>query len=505
MTGTLLVRRFVADYARNPVNLLMLVLVPAVFVIAAAGSLADAAKLLGGPGGAAVATATAGWAAGFIAGLAMYFQVSAARGADRRLVLAGLPAGRLVTARLTTGLALALLASAVSLLALLVRTGIDAPARVLAGTMMFALIYLALGALVGAHVRNPVNGTVLILFIWILDVFFGPVLGSVDRVATRWLPTHFVSLWMVDLHSRHGGRLGDLGWALTWTAGALVVCWVVVTRSSRIARPRTAGRPGSSIDQLVGAFRLGLRDYRRNPVLWILLVVVPVVFILTATAVTPDEPTTMPLLEHGRPILATFSLPDIHAGTMTPIAISSLAALAGMFIVLDARAGDQRLVLAGLRSGIALAARLLVMVSAVLVVTVVSLAITSTVFSPRQWVVYAGANLLIALTYGMVGVALGPLFGRVAGVFIAFLLPFLDLGIGQSPMLRPQPPPWAQFLPGYGASRVLLDGGLTAMFDRTGSLLLAVGWLLGVSLVAAVLWRRPVVAVDSSAGRLARA
>jgi hypothetical protein len=36
----LLVRRFLADYARNPVNLLMLVLVPAAFVAGAAGSLA---------------------------------------------------------------------------------------------------------------------------------------------------------------------------------------------------------------------------------------------------------------------------------------------------------------------------------------------------------------------------------------------------------------------------------------------------------------------------------
>lgn len=502
MNGALLLRRFLADYARNPVNILMLVLVPAVFVIAAAGSLADAAKLLGGPGGAA--TATAGWAAGFLAGLAMYFQMSVAQDADRRLVLAGLPAARLVTARLGTGLALALIASLVSLTALLARTGIEAPLRVLGGTMMFALIYLALGALIGAHVRNPVNGTVLILFIWIIDVFFGPVLGSADRVTTRWLPTHFVTLWMVDLPSRHGGRLGDLGWALIWVAGALLFCWIVVTRISGVARRPATRRAGAAATQLIGGFRIGLRDYRRNPVLWVLLVVVPVVFIVMATAVTPNQLTTMPLLEQGRTVLMTFSLPDIHAGTMTPIAIGSLAALAGMFLVLDARAGDQRLVLAGFRGGIILAARLLMMGVAVLLVTVVSLAITATVFAPRQWVVYAGANPLLALTYGMVGVALGPLFGRVAGAFIAFLLPFLDLGIGQSPMLRAAPPTWAQFLPGYGASRVLLDGGLTKTFDRTGSLLLAVGWLVGLSVVAALLWRRPVVS-DSGIGRLAHA
>jgi hypothetical protein len=66
LTGPLLVRRFLADYARNPVNLLMLVLVPVAFVAAAAGSMAELARLLSGAAapGAAVQTVTAGWAAG---------------------------------------------------------------------------------------------------------------------------------------------------------------------------------------------------------------------------------------------------------------------------------------------------------------------------------------------------------------------------------------------------------------------------------------------------------
>ncbi|MGP3948971.1 hypothetical protein [Streptomyces sp. 7N604] len=45
-------------------NLLVLILVPVVFVVVAAEPMADAAELLGGPGGPAVQTATAGWAAG---------------------------------------------------------------------------------------------------------------------------------------------------------------------------------------------------------------------------------------------------------------------------------------------------------------------------------------------------------------------------------------------------------------------------------------------------------
>ena len=87
-TSALLARRFLADYARNPVNLLMLVLVPAAFVAGASGSLAQLARLLSGTmaPGADLPAVTAGWAAAFIAAIAAYFQVRGARAADRRLV-----------------------------------------------------------------------------------------------------------------------------------------------------------------------------------------------------------------------------------------------------------------------------------------------------------------------------------------------------------------------------------------------------------------------------------
>jgi hypothetical protein len=397
-TTTLFVRRFLADYTRNPVNLLVGVLVPLVFVIVAGGSRADAAKLLGGTDSSAeVQTVTAGWAAGFVAAIAMYFQVAAAREVDRRLIVSGLGTARLVAARLAAGLTMALLASAAALLALQVRGGIGQPGRVTAGALMLAVIYMAVGAACGTLVRNPVNGTVLILFLWILDVFFGPTM-SPDKPATRVLPTHFVSLCMVDLPSHHGGRLGDLGWALAWTRAAAALAWTVVAATSRVAhQPRWRVRRGS--------------------------------------------------------------------------------------------VGDQQLVLAGLRAGVVLAARLAVIGLAGALATAASLAVAAAVFDARQWPLYAAANLLIAVTYGLLGVLLGSVFRRVGGVFVAFLVPFLDLGIAQSPMLRADPAAWATSLPGYGGMRVLLDGGLTATFDQTRALLIAALWLVGLIAATTVLFR----------------
>ncbi len=490
MTTLVFVRRFLTDYLRNPVNLLLLAVVPAVFVVVVAGSMADAAKLLGGPGGAAVQTATAGWAAAFLAGIAMYFQTAATRDTDRRVVIAGLPATRLVAARLATGLALALFAAAVAVAALAFRTGIDAPVRVAAGTAMFAVIYLAIGTVVGATVPNPVNGTILVLFVWILDVFFGPAMGARDWAATRGLPTHFVTLWMVDLPSGHAGRIGDLGWALTWTVGALATAWALAAARTRTARSRSHhARPGGVAAQLAAASHAAWRDARRNRALWVLFVAVPVVFIITADIVTPNQPILVTVTEYGRHLARSFAMPQVHGATMAPIAIASLAALVGLFAMLDSRHGDRRAALAGLRPGALLSARLGVLAVAALAATAVSLAATALVFDAARWPTYAAANVLIAFTYALIGALLAPIFGRVGGVFIAFLLPFLDIGIVQSPMLNPEPTTLSRLLPGYGGSRILLDGALTTHFDETRPLLIGLTWLTVLALTVALAYR----------------
>ena len=489
MTTLVFVRRFLADYARNPVNLLLLLVVPTVFVVVVAGSMADAAKLLGGIGGPAVETATAGWAAAFLAGIAMYFQTASTRETDRRVVIAGLPVSTLVAARLLTGLLLTVGSSAAALLALAVRTGIDNPGRAIAGTVMFAVIYVAVGATVSVFARNPVNGTIIVLFIWILDVFFGPAMGAADRPITRGLPTHFVTLWMVDLPSRHGGRPGDLGWAVLWTAAAVVVAWILTATLTGLPRRRNPARPGSGAAQHAAAARAVWRDARRNPAQWALFVVVPVVFIITADAVTPDEPILLTLREHGTDLVSSFAMPAVHGATMAPIAIASLSAIVGLFVLLDSRAGDRRVALAGLRTGVLLTARLGVLAVLVLAATTVSLTATALVFDASRWHTYAAANLLLGSTYGLIGALLAPLFGRVGGVFVAFLLPFIDIGIVQSPMLHPEPTTLSRLLPGYGGSRVLLDGALTRGFDEAGPLLMGLAWVAALTIVVALTYR----------------
>src|SRR5262249_56063867 len=127
----------------------------------------------------------------------------------------------------------------------------------------------------------------------------------------------------------------------------------------------------------------------------------------------------------------------------------------GGVIVRGAGGGGGGWVGAGGRARALRASRLSLVAWAALPPTGVPLAVTATVGSIGQWASYVTASTLLALTYAMIGVILAPLFGRVAGVLIAFLIPFLDLGIAQDPMLRPTPPAWAHVLPGYGGFRIL--------------------------------------------------
>jgi hypothetical protein len=487
-TTVLLVRRFLADYTRNGPNLVLLAVIPVVFVVVAAPPLADAARLLGGTGGGpALQTVTAGWAAAFLTAVAMYFQISSARTTDRRLTLAGLGRVRLASARLAAGAAVAIMATLVAVLALTIRGQLDNPWRVAAGTAMFAAVYLGLGAAVGALVPNAVNGTVILMFIWILDVFFGPTLSGSESPVLRVLPTHFISLWTVALPSEHGGP-GELALSLGWVVGAVALALWVTARTTATGRTRRTRDPGP-VGQLLTGLRMGWHDWRRTPVLWVLLAVVPAVFILLSDAITPHGHTPIAVREAGTKFTAMVDPAEIHGGTMAPVAVASLAALVAVFVVLDARAADRRLALAGQRPAVLLTTRLTMVLTAAGVATAVSLAVTAAVFEPGNWAVYVAGNTILAVTYALIGVLLGPIFGRVSGTFMAFLLPFLDLGIGQSPMLRSEPATWAHWLPGYGGTRVMIDGALTSRFDEATSLAIGLGWILALLLAASVVLR----------------
>jgi hypothetical protein len=173
---------FAREQLRAPFTLVLLVAVPAVFVAASAGVLSDFARALGGElGGDAASALGAGWAAAFIAGTLGFFQAASSRGADRRLVLAGAGPARVAVSRIGASLTLAVVAAGAGFIALELRTGVAHPWHAAIAVLAFALIYLAVGVVIGSLVSDQLAGSLAVAFVFLLDVFSGP--GMAEHAA----------------------------------------------------------------------------------------------------------------------------------------------------------------------------------------------------------------------------------------------------------------------------------------------------------------------------------
>ena len=171
---------FVREHLRAPLTLAMLVVIPVFFVLIFASVLGEFAKALGGTmsGTGATSAISAGWAAAFLCGALAFFQVSSSRGADRRLAAAGLGAARVALARIAAAVALGVVVSAVAFVTLWARSGIVHPWHAAAAILAFALIYVGVGAVVGALVSSPLEGSLLVVLIFAVDAFSGPSMTS---------------------------------------------------------------------------------------------------------------------------------------------------------------------------------------------------------------------------------------------------------------------------------------------------------------------------------------
>lgn len=175
---------FVREHLRAPFTLGLLVAIPVVFVVAAAGVLSDFADALGGSlASESAAGLSAGWSAAFIAGTLGFFQAASSRGADRRLALAGLGPVRVAGARIGASLGLAVVASAAGLIALALRSGVEHPFHAAAAVLAFALIYLAVGVLVGSVISGQLEGSLTVVLVFLLDVFSGPGMSEDSGVS----------------------------------------------------------------------------------------------------------------------------------------------------------------------------------------------------------------------------------------------------------------------------------------------------------------------------------
>jgi hypothetical protein len=183
---------FTREQLRMPFTLALLVVVPIAFIFSAASVLHDFSRVLGGSlaGNAAVGL-SAGWAGAFLSGTLGFFASSSSRGADCRLALAGVGPVRVALSRIVASMALSTIAATAAFVALLLQSDLAHPWHAAIAIIAFAWLYLGVGVAVGSVVTGPLEGSLIVVFVFILDVFSGPGMAAaaapwaISRTAAR--------------------------------------------------------------------------------------------------------------------------------------------------------------------------------------------------------------------------------------------------------------------------------------------------------------------------------
>lgn len=224
---------FVREHLRAPLTLVLLIAIPAFFVLIFASVLGEFADALGGSLASRSATAiSAGWAAAFLSGTLSFFQLASSRGADRRLAAAGLGPARVAASRIVAALVLGIAVSAVAFVTLWLRSGIEHPLHAALAILAFALIYIGIGALVGALVQAPLEGSLLVVLVFSVDAFSGPQMTSSDGLAA-WTPTRDAADVLIAAGGGTGSPSADWLAVVAVALGALALAHAAFWLSAR--------------------------------------------------------------------------------------------------------------------------------------------------------------------------------------------------------------------------------------------------------------------------------
>lgn len=217
---------------------------------------------------------------------------------------------------------------------------------------------------------------------------------------------------------------------------------------------------------------MGLREYRRTPVLLVLLVAAPVYVIGLFSVIMPTAKITLPLASNGT---ITAGVAGVVGALMTPLTSALIGGLTGLFVMQATRETDARLVIAGYRPHQIVLARLgLLSAVGILAAVVATITLLLTGFTPDHLGWFVLTTLLAALIYGLIGVLAGTVLDTLAGVYLLLLVPMIDLFLFQNP-LATETPTVATYLPGHYPLALTMDAAFTGTVDIE-----AVIWSLGV-------------------------
>lgn len=231
------------------------------------------------------------------------------------------------------------------------------------------------------------------------------------------------------------------------------------------------------------ALRMGLREYRRMPLLWILLVGLPAYILGGFASFIPDTSVPVEVPGNGQQLL---SMVDVYIATFTPLVAGLVGGIAGLFLVRATRDADARLVIAGYRAREVVLARVGLVAVIGVAVSAVSVATTSiVVFRPANLPAFAAATLLGAVIWGLLGVLAGIVLDRLGGVYLVLFGTMIDMFLFQNPLVEERAAV-APFLPGHAPVSAAIDSAFSSTVDLAvfGEGVVVVG-VLGVLAVGA--------------------
>jgi len=208
------------------------------------------------------------------------------------------------------------------------------------------------------------------------------------------------------------------------------------------------------------AVTMGVRTFRRTPVLAALLVFLPAYIIGAFVLLVPDV--DVPITLGGTTVAVP--MPDFAAAFMTPVTVAIPSGIVGLFLVQTSRTADDRLRLAGYGAADLVVSRVGTLGIGTVVATAASAFVAVLAFSPESVAPFVAATLLVGLTYGILGVVVGIVLGRFGGVYVMLLSPMVDALMFQNP-LATDAPEWTKLLPSHYATNALFDAAFTASVD----------------------------------------
>lgn len=241
------------------------------------------------------------------------------------------------------------------------------------------------------------------------------------------------------------------------------------------------------------ATAMAFRDQRRRPLVVILLVAVPAVFVVWSVAITKATPSRISL-PGGAWVTTTAKVLD--GSEHAKFSVAFVAALVGVFVMHSALQGDRRLVLAGYRAREVVLARLAVLTAATGLVVAVSTLVLALNIAAASWPRVIAALALTGLIYAALGALAGAVLDKLPATYLILFLAITDFVV-ESPMFRSKPVSWGWLLPTYGPSRMLTDGTYSHAFHTAAQLLISLGWLTALTLAVYLMLARAMAAGTS--------